>query len=91
MTQSNEKPQYLYCSGCSVKFINDDEHTKIDLGYNRLNDRFKSCVKCRDRYAKCLENNREDRRAFAQNYYKNNKEYILECREQHLEENKNKI
>ena len=91
MTQSNEKPQYLYCSGCSVKFINDDEHIKIDFGYNRLNDRFKSCVTCRERYAKHREGNREERRASAQIYYKNNKEYILECKKQYREENKDKI
>ena len=30
-----------------MKFINDDEHIKNDFGYNRLNERYKQCVRCR--------------------------------------------
>ena len=30
-----------------MKFINDDEHIKNDFGYNRLNERYKQCARCR--------------------------------------------
>ena len=39
--------KYIICSKCHMKFINDDEHIKTDFGYNRLNERYKNCVKCR--------------------------------------------
>ena len=39
--------KYIKCSRCHMKFINDDEHIKNDFGYNRLNERYKQCVRCR--------------------------------------------
>ena len=39
--------KYIKCSRCHMKFINDDEHIKNDFGYNRLNERYKNCIKCR--------------------------------------------
>ena len=39
--------KYIICSKCHMKFINDDENIKKDFGYNRLNERYKNCVKCR--------------------------------------------
>ena len=38
---------YSVCPRCHMKFSNDDEHIKIDFGYNRLDIRCKTCVKCR--------------------------------------------
>ena len=29
--------KYISCSRCHMKFINDDERIKTDLGYDRLN------------------------------------------------------
>ena len=37
----------MKCSRCKCKYINDDDNIKVDFGYNRLNVRFKICVKCR--------------------------------------------
>ena len=37
--------KYIKCSKC--KYINDDKHIKNDFGYNRLEERFKTCTKCR--------------------------------------------
>ena len=45
--QSNDK--YIKCSCCKCKFINNDEHIKAEFGYNRLNERFKTCFKCREK------------------------------------------
>ena len=39
--------EHIQCSRCHMKFINDDEHIKNDFGYNRLNERYKQCVRCR--------------------------------------------
>ena len=32
-----------------MKYINDEEHIQADFGYNRLNERYKTCVTCRGR------------------------------------------
>ena len=47
MTEQHGKDKYIKCSKCKCKYINDDEHIKADFGYNRLNERFKTCTKCR--------------------------------------------
>ena len=47
MTEQVEHETYIKCSACKCKYINDDEHIKIDFGYNRLNVQYKTCVKCR--------------------------------------------
>ena len=49
MTERSEESKYIKCSKCWCKYINDDEHIKQDFGYNRLEERFKTCVKCRER------------------------------------------
>ena len=49
MTEKGENDNYIKCSRCTCKYINDDEHIKKDFGYNRLNERFKTCSKCRDK------------------------------------------
>ena len=48
MTENNSTETCIKCSRCKCKYINDDIHIKIDFGYNRLNERLKTCVKCRD-------------------------------------------
>ena len=61
MTELNSKDQYIKCSRCKCKYINDDEHIKNDFGYNRLEERYKTCMTCRDRMTtkttcdKCLK------------------------------------
>ena len=41
--------EYIMCSQCKCKYLNNDEHIKTDFGYTRLNKRFKTCYKCRER------------------------------------------
>ena len=45
MTEENNK--YIVCSDCKCKHINDEEHISRDFGYKRLEERYKTCVKCR--------------------------------------------
>ena len=50
MSEKTETDKFVKCSKCKCKYINDDdEHIKHDLGYNKLNERFKCFVKCRDK------------------------------------------
>ena len=39
--------KYIKCSSCKCKYINDYDHIKNDFGYNRLEERYKCCIKCR--------------------------------------------
>ena len=59
MTEQSETDKYIKCSKCKCKYINDDEHIKDDFGYNRLNERFKTCVKCRSKNKKQVITNVE--------------------------------
>ena len=49
MTEDNRIDKYIKCSRCKCKYINDNEHIKHDFGYNRLEERYKTCVKCREK------------------------------------------
>ena len=49
MTEEHNKDKYIICSGCKSKYINDEEHISNDFGYTRLEERCKTCVKCRAR------------------------------------------
>ena len=39
--------KYVKCIRCSTKFENDDEHIENDFGYNKLSERYKTCLNCR--------------------------------------------
>ena len=83
MTEQGEVDKYIKCSKCRCKYINDDEHIKKDFGHNRLEERFKTCVKCRERsriYSKKYEQEHREEitertRDYRQKYYQDNKEY----------------
>ena len=49
MSEQSGQDNYIKCKGCKCKYINDDEHIKEDFGYNRLGERLKTCVKCRNK------------------------------------------
>ena len=86
MTERSEADKYIKCSKCRCKYINDDEHVKSDFGYNRLEERFKTCVKCRINnrsYSKKYgqdhkEEITENRREYRKQYYQDNKEHYKE-------------
>ena len=48
---------YILCSGCHGKYIDDGEHIKCDFEYNRFGDRYKCCVECRNRNKTYREKN----------------------------------
>ena len=49
MTEQDSKDKYIKCSRCKSKYLNDDESISKEFRYNRLNERYKTCVKCRSR------------------------------------------
>ena len=48
MAEQTREEQYIKCSRCQMKYINNDDHIKKEFGYNRLNERYKTCIACRD-------------------------------------------
>ena len=71
--------EHIKCSNCKCKFINVNENIDIDFGYNRLGERYKCCVKCRDRTKQKRSDNREQILERKKQCYHNNKEL---CRQQ---------
>ena len=43
MAEECGQDEYMKCSKCKCKYINDDDHIKTDFGYNQLSERFKTC------------------------------------------------
>ena len=37
----------IYCNGCKCKFVDNETSKNEEFGFKRLNERYKSCVKCR--------------------------------------------
>ena len=81
----------IKCSRCNHKYdINDDE-IYIYFGYNKLNERFKCCVKCRTQcklqhkqyYQNNIDKIKEYRKEYNKFYYQNNKEQIKQHKEEY--------
>ena len=85
MTEQGMDDKYIKCSRCVRKFINDNDHIKNDFGYNRLEERFKTCVQCRDK-----KRNMNSYSLYKE-YYEENRDAILEYKRQYRENNKDKI
>ena len=85
MTEQGMDNKYIKCSRCVRKIINDDDHIKNDFGYNRLEERFKTCVQCRDKKRNM------DSYSLYKEYYKENRDAILEQKKLYGENNKEQI
>jgi len=98
MTELNETDKYIKCSKCRCKYINSDDSIKKDFGYNRLNERFKTCVKCRSKsreYSKLYQETHKEEIAerkqdYMKQYYQENKAYYKECGKQYRDKQLNK-
>ena len=49
MAEESKHDKYIICSKCKSKYINDEEHISNDFGYTRLEEIYKTCVRCRGR------------------------------------------
>ena len=65
MTEEINHIKHIVCSKCKCKCINDNEHVSTDFGYTRLEERDKTCVKCRAK-----------RIVHSKTYYEHHKEQI---------------
>ena len=91
------KDKYIKCSKCKCKYINDDEHIKKDFGHNRLEERFKTCVKCRERSRTqdkvYRETHREEiaerKKEYNKQHYQDNKEYYRTQQKQYQQKQLN--
>ena len=97
MTELNETDKYIKCSKCRCKYINSDDSIKKDFGYNRLNEQFKTCVKCRPKsreYSKLYQETHKEEIAerkqdYNKQYYQENKAYYKECGKQYRDKQLN--
>ena len=46
----------IKCSTCKKKYLNNKEQVELYFGYNRLDQRFKCCIRCRGCGKKRVEN-----------------------------------
>ena len=60
MAEQSGEDKFIRCSKCKCKYINDYEHIKKDFGYTRLEEQYKTCIKCRNKSVK-YEKNRAGR------------------------------
>ena len=49
MTEEGKNYKYIICIDCKSKYTNDEEHSNTDFGCTRLEERYKTGVKCRAR------------------------------------------
>ena len=56
MAGASRNDRYIKCARCKTQYINDDDHIQIDFGYNRLEERYKVCVKCRNKDKRWIDN-----------------------------------
>ena len=79
MAEESKHDNYIICSKCKCKYINDEEHISNDFGYTRLEERYKTCVRCRKR-------NKVNRKTYYDKHIEEIKERSKKHREEHLEE-----
>ena len=77
MTEEGKNNTYIICSDCRSKYINDEEHINKDFGYTILEERYKTCVRCRAR-----------KQIRSKTYYEQHPERFKEYYEAHKEEAK---
>jgi hypothetical protein len=89
MTEENNKDRYIICSNCKCKYINDEEHISKDFGYTRLEERYKTCVKCRARGKiegkKYYDKHKEELNEYCRKYREEHKEYDKQYRERNAD------
>ena len=74
--QQQQPDKYIQCSRCNCKYINDYDHIKSDFGYNRLEERYKNCTKCRNKAKVYTDTRWEAGCQYRQTYNNKNREKI---------------
>ena len=91
MTEEDKNDKYIICNKCRSKYINDEEHINKDFGYTRLEERYKTCVKCRARIKitnkTCSEKHPEKTEKAKEHYEAHKEEEAKEHNKQYREKN----
>ena len=87
MTEEYKNDKYIICSKCRSKYINDEEHINKDFGYTRLEERYKTCVRCRARNKINSKTYKEKHLEQIKVRYEAQKEEAKEYRKQYREKN----
>ena len=88
MAEISNDDKYSKCSRCKMKYHNHDEHINKDFGFNRLNERFKTCMRCRQYKLDNRELILQQGRERAKEYYDSNRDKELARKEEYYEDNK---
>ena len=94
MTEEGKNDKYIICSKCRSKYINDEEHINKDFGYTRLEERYKTCVRCRARNkinCKTYSEKHPEKSEKAKEHYEANKDYLKEQNKQYRENNADRL
>ena len=94
MTEEGKNDKYIICSKCRSKYINDEEHINKDFGYTRLEERYKTCVRCRARNkinCKTYSEKHPEKSEKAKEHYEANKDYLNEQNKQYRENNADRL
>ena len=86
MTEESKNDKHIICSKCRSKYINDEEHINKDFGYTRLEERYKTCVRCRVRNkinCKTYSEKHPEKSEKAKEHYEANKDYLKEQNKQY--------
>ena len=87
MSEEGKNDKYIICSKCRSKYINDEEHINKDFGYTRLEDRYKTCVRCRARNKINYKTYQEKHPEQIKERYETQKEEAKEYHKQYREKN----
>ena len=90
MTEEDKNDEYIICSDCRSKYVND-EHINKSLGYTRLEMRYKTCVKCRARTIVKNKAYHEKPPEKTKEYYEAYKEEAKEYDKQYREKNADRL
>ena len=82
MAEQTREEQYIKCSRCQMKYINNDDHIKKEFGYNRLNERYKTCIACRENRKQYRKSKAEELKTYKHKYWIDHKDDIKKKREQ---------
>ena len=91
MTEEDKNDKYIICSKCRSKYINDEEHINKDFGYTRLEERYKTCVRCRARSKINCKTYSEKHPEKSKERYEAHKEEAKEYYKQYREKNADRL
>ena len=92
MTENDsEVDKYIKCSRCKMKYNNTDEDIQTNFGFNRLNERLKTCVTCRGKAKKHRDNHPEQITQANQRYRDNHPEQVKETKQKYHDSNRETI